>query len=635
MFETYDLTPSLTQVFHSHNFHYGVELMDYHDVTGGAGQPNGYFSFSTGFTQQNPFKGNNDGSIIANLLLGYPSDGSVQYKLPPYETYHYYAAYVQDDWKLKNNLTFNMGLRWDTESSPVERHNQLLAGMCLTCVNPITNQITFPAGNQLPNGATMVNPIVGGVQFASSSLTAYDNYSGYFQPKFGFAWGVTPKIVVRGGYTLGKALGIELGGASAWSQSTSYNSSPDQGLHPAMDFLNGSPFPNGYATPPGSSQGLATEVGQGLGIDLRERKIPIVQQYTLGIEQQLPWRIIADIAFLGAHTINLRASRQYNGLSAADFQKGHANPSYLDQQVTNPFYGVLPKTLPLGQNPTIQARYLMVPYPQYDGNLYIYTAANGFSNYNSLQIKLEKRLSANTGLLTKGLSFLTSFTWSKLMDATGYLNNSGAGLVDPEPYYGIDGSDRPWDLAFSGLYGLPFGKGGMIAGNAGGILGGVINDWQLEWIFSNDAGTPVGYPNGNLYNCNGTYNIIPTHKGWNSYLNNSTPSCWSTFPEYTAVTQLPRVTTIRNPWAQQTQLGLEKKFPLTEGTKVQFKAEAFNLTNTPIFGGPNTGGPNTAISRVTSVANPNQPGAWTGYGTIGSTQQNFPRQVQLSLKVIF
>lgn len=635
MFETYDLAPSLTQVFHKHNFHYGVELMDYHDITGGVGQPNGIFSFGTGFTQQNPFTGNNDGSVIAGLLLGYPSSGSVQYAQPPYETYHYYAAYVQDDWKIKNNLTFNMGLRWDTESSPVERHNRLLAGMCLTCLNPISSQIAFPAGNKLPNGASMVNPIVGGVQFASSRLPAYENYSGIFQPKFGVSWGASRRLVVHGGYTLGKALGIELGGASAWNQSTSYNSSPDNGLHPALDFFNGNPFPNGYSLPPGTSQGLATEVGQSLSIDLRNRKIPLVHQFTFGIEQQLPWQVIANIVYLGAHAVNLRASRQYNGLSASDFQKGNANPSYLDQQVTNPFYGVLPKTLPLGQNQTIQAKYLMVPYPQYDGNFYVYTAANGFSNYHSLQVKIEKRLSSNTGLLTKGLSFLASFTWSKLMDATGYLNNNGAGLVDAHPFYGLDNNDRPWDLAFSGLYGLPLGRGGIVAGDAHGLLGAVLNDWQLDWIFSNDAGTPVGYPNGFLYNCGSNYNILSSHKSWQSYLNNSAPSCWSTFPEYTATTKLPLTTAIRNPWAQQTQLGLEKKFPIRENTKLQFKAEAFNLTNTPIFGGPNTGSPNTAISRIASVANPNQPGAWSGYGTIGSTQQNFPRQIQLSLKILF
>jgi hypothetical protein len=92
---------------------------------------------------------------------------------------------------------------------------------------------------------------------------------------------------------------------------------------------------------------------------------------------------------------------------------------------------------------------------------------------------------------------------------------------------------------------------------------------------------------------------------------------------------------LRNPYAQQTALGLEKKFSLHENVKLQFKAEAFNVTNTAIFGGPNISTPEQAPSRNTSVADPTQPGAWSGYGTIGSTQQNFPRQIQLSLKALF
>ena len=358
-----------------------------------------------------------------------------------------------------------------------------------------------------------------------------------------------------------------------------------------------------------------------------------MQQYTLGIQGTMPFGMVGELTYLGAHATNLRASKQLNGISAADFAQGHANPNYLDQNVPNPFYGVLPNTVALGQNSTIPARMLKVPYPAFDGNIYDYTYPGGYSNYNSMLGKLEKRVSGG-GALTKGLSFLTSFTWSRLNSATGFLNNNGAGLVDPEPYYSIDGSDRPWDLAFSGLYGLPIGKGGALLTNAHGLAGQLVNDWQLEWIFSNDGGQPIGYPNTYNYSC-GNYDILPQQKSYKSYLNNTNNTCFSTFSEYTAVTQKPLTTILRDPWAQQTALGFEKKFAIREGTTLQFKAEAFNLTNTPIFGGPNTGSPNQVVTRNDSVGNENQPGAWSGYGTIGSTQQNFPRTIQLSLKLAF
>ena len=633
VFETYDIGPSITHTIGRHSLHYGGEFSLYHDVTGGIGNPNGGFSFSSGFTQQDYLQNKNDGSSIASLLLGIPSGGSVQWQYAPYESYKYFGFFVQDNWRATEKIAINAGLRWDDETSPVERHNHLLAGVCLTCTNPLTSMINFPANNTLPNGATMANPILGAVQYATSSLPAYNNYTGFLQPKFGISFHPSENIVFHGAYTVSKAIGIELGGASPYSQTTQYNSSPDGGLHPSMSFYNGTPFPNGAQAPPGTSLGALGLVGNGLSLDQRDRKVPIVEQWNFGFQSQLQLGVILDMAYVGAHTYHLRASQQLNGLTPAQFAAGHANPAYLNQLVSNPFYGVLPVTTSLGANPTIAAKYLMVPYPEYYGNLYVYTVARGFSHYNSLQVKAEKRLTRQSSRLG-GVSLISSFTWAKLMSATGYLNNSGAGLVDPNPYYGIDSGDRPWTIAFSGLYNLPFGRGGAFFSNDNAVVDQVIGGWQFDWIFNDQGGTPIDFPNGYNYNC-GTFNILPQHRSYGSYLNNSNPGCFSTFTPFTAITQSPRTTLVRNPYAQQTALGVEKKWSITEQIKFQFKAEAFNATNTPIFGGPSTGSPDTPITRNNNIPDPNQPGAWSGYGTISSVQQNFPRQIQLSGKVFF
>jgi hypothetical protein len=351
--------------------------------------------------------------------------------------------------------------------------------------------------------------------------------------------------------------------------------------------------------------------------------------------------IIWDVEYVGAHTTRLRAPIELDSITPAEWAQGHATPGYLDQQVPNPFYGVVSAATGLASSSTIAAKYLMTPYPEFSGPggfVYNYADPQGYTDYNSLIAKAEKRLSGQ-GALIKGLSFLGSFTWSKTLTATNRLNNSNAGLVDPEPYKAIDGTDRPWDLAFSGLYGLPIGKGGLIASNAHGLVGQIINDWQMDWIFANDGGTPVGNPSlpspfNYNYNCQGGYSFKPQHHGYASWLNNTNSSCFTQFAEYTTVTVKPITTQVRNPWSQQTQLGFEKKFDLTEGAKLQFKAEAFNLTNTAIFG-LNGGNPNQAPQRSQSVLNPNAPGAWSGYGTVNSTQMNIPRQIQLSLKVLF
>ena len=220
LFETYSLSPSMTQVIKRHTLHYGVETMLFHDNVTGIGQPNGNFGFGTGYTWQYPKNGNNTGGSVADLYLGYPDGGNVDDDSSTYESYKEYGAYIQDDWKMTHNLAFNIGLRWDTETSPVDRNNHLLAGMCMTCVNPVSSLVQ---GETLPNGASMVNPMLGTVQFASSSLTAYTNTFGTFQPKFGVSYAINNKLVVRGGWGLGTALGIELGGASPWQQGTGYN----------------------------------------------------------------------------------------------------------------------------------------------------------------------------------------------------------------------------------------------------------------------------------------------------------------------------------------------------------------------------------------------------------------------------
>jgi len=241
------------------------------------------------------------------------------------------------------------------------------------------------------------------------------------------------------------------------------------------------------------------------------------------------------------------------------------------------------------------------------------------------------------------------------MGATGFLNNSapnsasaGGGRLDDKPFYAVSTTDRPFLFAFSGIWGLPIGKGGLLFKNANGVLGQVINDWRLDWIFKHASGTPIGLPNGFYFNCPSHPSYLPDSdkQNYGQWLYNESPGCFTSIQAtptaanrtpnpYAPIVQVPRVSSIRTPWAPQLALAMSKDFRLREGLTMRFKAEAFNVTNTPIFGGPSTANPNTPVTPRPDRAPPGDPGSCDGYGCISNSQLNFPRQMQFSLKFIF
>jgi hypothetical protein len=373
-------------------------------------------------------------------------------------------------------------------------------------------------------------------------------------------------------------------------------------------------------------------VGNGSQFDDRHRPIPAVYQYSVGIQRQLPAGFVLDMSYVGTYSQHLRVAKEINGLTLDQVKKGAAS---LQAMVPNPWYGVLPSSTNLGSNPTIQAWKLMRPMPQFD-ELKIWTDPTGYSDYNSLQAKLEKNMKGG-GLLLNGLNLLTSFTWSRSMQATDYLNNYDY-YVDPNLMYRVSDSDRPFVFAMSGVWGLPVGKGGMVAKNAHGALGQVINGWQMEWVFTAQSGVPTALPQDKVFSCAATNNSYkPKHQSWGEWLYNEDRSCFTDIPPLglRPATNVSRVSYIRNPEVPQLQLGFSKRFALKEGLGLLFKSEAFNALNTPKFGGPNTD-PSKRVS-CTQHTNylPGQPGYCEGYGTIGNNQLNFPRQIQFSLKLQF
>jgi len=685
----FEVAPTISQTIGNHNLRYGGQYLKViaipccaaGEVAPTSNGPGGIFNFTDNFTRFNPNNANTDpagvtgstGSGLASIIMGIPNDGNIPYNLAIYETYPYYAAFVQDDWKIHPRLTLNLGMRWDFEHSPHERHDRLNGGLCYTCVNPLTGILNsanaFPPNNTLllkngtSTGFTMPNPIVGGFTFLGNGRRAYDTQYNHFQPRIGVSWALNDKTVVRGGYGVNYGFAFELGGNTTFTQVTNYfNPNP---VTPGPGFFNGNPYPAGLTPPTGPLDGLLAGTGSNsTSYDQRNRKITRVQHYSLGIQHEFPGGFVLDTSFVGTYTGNIRVGTNFNALTPAQIAQcatlaAAAAAVRCDSQVQNPFFGHMGPNQAasvLNLSATVPAYILMEPFPQFDGTLSSNTEPIGRSDYNSLQVQFRKRVDAGPAWL-KGITLVTAFTWQKNMTYTSLNNNSNGqcqGCVDiagpghdiltpfiAKPYYQLDGSDRTLNLAFSGIWDLPVGRNRPFFGNASGWVGQVINNWSLDWIFTDASGTPIQPPNTFTYNCpqnNNSY--IPAHRSFSEWIYNETPSCYTPLATNTWIprTVVTRQNNLRAPYKPLATFALQKQFDIRESMKLQFRAEAFNAFNTPIFGGPSTGNPNLPVTinpnNIPGIQ-PGTPGYCSGYGCIGANQQNAPRQLQLSLKIIF
>src|SRR5205823_5574375 len=217
-----------------------------------------------------------------------------------------------------------------------------------------------------------------------------------------------------------------------------------------------------------------------------------------------------------------------------------------NQLVPNPFYGVLPVTSSLGSSPQIQAWHLMrQPFPEFDG-VFEFTNPGARSRWDALEVKVEKRAA-------RGLTLLSAFTYQKEFERNHWLNNGS--FRDTTPIREIAYFDRPLVWNFSGVWQLPFGAGQRFWGGAKGVGGQFVNGWNLDWIFNAESGTPTSVPDG-YFTCSGQ-TISVAHRTYGEWFN-TTPGCWQTRPQWTRRVMPDRVSWVRNPYAPQLNLSLQK-----------------------------------------------------------------------------
>jgi hypothetical protein len=622
--------PSLSWNRGRHSFHFGSDIRNFQPNAFGGSflWSSGQFAFSRGFTQRLPeFSDATSGTAMASLLLGYPNSGIFQ--LSPYLAYHwvYWGLYAQDDIRITRRLTMNLGLRWDVENSPTERYNQMNRGFALNTPSPLAASVRNANATDCPSCGNLS----GGLLFAGvngQSREAFNTRYRQFQPRIGAAYQVADRTVLRGGFGVFYLPASAYGGSLGYAADTNFAPAVGGGASafiPANTLSN--PFPNGVVRPTGPALGLNTALGSNIIFSNPDRKIPHVLQYSFGVQHQLPGNIAVDASYVGSRSYNINTNdnqsgpaRNLNVLSVSQLQQAQANPSFLTQSVANPFAGLIPNNATLNAA-NIARSQLLLPYPQF-GQVLMAQESVGKLWYDSLQLNVTKRYST-------GLTASLAYTFSKTIEALTFVN-----AQDARPEKVLSSSDRPHRLVLSGVAQLPFGRGRHWMSKASRPAELLLGGWEYNFIGTLQSGSPMSYPgNVNLVGnpaidgqTFGTYfntcvlQLNGTAVQPNTTRTGFTPCtnpAWAIRGPNTLQSIPLRSNVIRNPWRPQWDMSFNKRFNFTDRINLQFRAEAFNIFNTPILGNPNT--------------NPTD----SNFGFVAANQGNFPRQIQFGFKLSF
>lgn len=617
-YEAHFLGANATKVTGNHVLKFGWEGRLFRANDNESGNSVGNFSFPKTHTQQNP---NNavGGDGFASFLLGL-GNGTMTINSKNGATQSlYHAIFAQDDWKVTQRLTFNVGLRWDVEIPRTERYNRMSV-FDPTAASPL---VPVYAGSK------------GGIRFVGADGRDRRQFSprwNDFAPRFGFAFAADPKTSIRGAY--GIFFGPSMRAAAATIGSQGFTSSTSFDAVPGNVNLSGAtlrnPFPNGIARPAGSSQGLSTGIGQAIADPLiNDNKVGYTQNYDLDVQRQLPWGVIVDAAYVGSHGVHLnRAGETDFQLNQLPLSVVQQYGTQLQQAVANPYYGTI--TTGTLSTATIARRYLLAPFPQYVSVQAQYPVG-GFSQYDSFQLKVTKRA-------THGLTLLLAFTGAKLFDNYSNISNVGnqAGGVQ-DIYNGagdrsVSSNDVSHKLVVSGVYELPYGRGKQFGDNLNRVVDAFLGGWQANGIYTLQSGFPLAITTqdtsqagGNVLRPNLTGQDPRTsgpisqrlgtagHNANGKYIN---AAAFSQPAAFSFGNASRTISNLRAPSYENVDFSLFKNFTLHNEMKVQVRAESFNALNQVIFGSPVTNYSNAQFGQITS-------------------QSNTPRQLQFAAKLLF
>ena len=582
--------------------------------------PAGSYSFGLASDNVANNAAKSDDNILASSLVGAFSGDSRNYDIdtPDYRTYEP-SVFVQDSWKITPKLTALYGGRYDVFTPFTEAHNHI-SNFDYTLARTL-NSSNIGDALQVAN--------VNGVDGHAGIKTDFTN----FAPRVGFAYSVTPTIVLRGGYGLSFFPGnytsnFDLKNApfvsvfspnciSATGSALLVADGITTGQNPAC----GTAGTSGASAPTTFDAGLPAPAAQslsssGLSFEAEDPNFrsALIQQYNLQIEQQFGANVLT-IGYVGNKGSHLPQTIDDINVPLP------FNPDAPVGSATNPVAGARPLSTVLNNLSSVA-----------------WGVSEGISNYNALQTSFQRRFS-------KGLAFDANYTWGKAMsNNVGFSEEGDQGAYNADAYdthidYGVAENDIQNRFALSVNYQFQYGKGWH------GIEKQALAGWQVNSITVWQSGKPITVINGGS---GGSTTDIGGEGGTTVYGNRATPlnnggndrpnqiadgrgpkklSEWFNTAAYQPQPLGTIGDEVRNsifgPRFRHVDLSLFKDFPVTERVNLQFRAEAFDLSNTPDYYIPNTNPGNLQLGS-------------SSFGTVVNYDPNYnPRQIQFALKATF
>ena len=566
---------SLVFIRGPHTFKAGADLRWYQLNAIAPPNPTGSFSFTTTGTNQQGVT--NSGNAIASFLLGQVDTFQIdlqENRIRPRD--HIEEYFVQDDWKLTNRLTANIGARWTLHFPSVEKNNQGAV------FNLGTQQLDYLGVN-------------------GNSRSARELHLGNVAPRIGLSFLLTPKTVVRTGFGI---VFIDQSGITTPFTTPQFpfiqnvQQKTQDSVNAAFLLSSG---PSVAPIPLTPNAGL----GQSVYTANRNAGSGYAQQWNLAVQREINTNLSVEFAYTGSHIVHVGIpDSNLNQLTAAQLSQG----SSLLAQVPSPFYGQLPISSSIGGK-TVSAAQLLKSYPRFL-NVATYRNNSGETNYNAGMVKVERRFA-------HGLALLFGYTHSRLIDDASSVfsttvlsspNSSSLIAADtfrPSLERDVSSGDMPNVTTFSGIYDLPAGHGHHFAST--GLADTLLGGWTLNSILSVQSGMPVTITqatNNNSFagfalqrpNLVGTPNLAPALRTPAHFFNTA---AFATAPQFTIGTASRNPA--RGPAYRDLDFALARHINLPGEAGLEFRGEIFNIFNTPEFAQPNGSFGSAAFGSITGT----------------------------------